>query len=362
MPTPLLRSYHEQFGIPLAELEKMWAAAKAIAARSMAKTSKGYYGLVVTILKNMLGLKTKKKISKSSTQRIQISLSRLTPKAKSSRSGKLKLSKATLKKSPTSTKTGQPKKSKRADLPEWWMKKTPQGQRNYLKAHPNSSLAPTLRENLKPLSPGGEKKNGKSPAKPEVNQLKTQKILDTRTEKEVREDKAEADRIKEVAAANADLPPKNPTSKQRSIFRNLFSAGSKALKSVYHAVRDFTQGAIEGANEALREYANPENPEENPDDLQEKHNKAVKIMGVIATAAIVAGIGAGIFMLAPGLGPSIAEAYLTRRYGGSEIESESSTKNDGEPSTVEEFAKDFADWLSHQDIEKLVKDIEGTDE
>jgi len=183
-------------------------------------------------------------------------------------------------------------------------------------------------------------------------------VVDTRTESEVEADKKEVARQEKVAET-ATASPVNPTQKQRSVFRNLFSAGSKAIRSVHSSVKTFIGGPIERANDALQRYSEaednkgsgPDGLEDDEEPVEQKKSKAMGILGKIAVAALVAGIGVGVFMLAPSFAPTLAEMYFAH---GRSLSASSKF-----PTTVDDLTKDFVDWLSHQDVEKLVAEHKG---
>lgn len=55
MPTPYIQKIAKETGMKVAELEKKWDEAKTIAAKKHKESEQGFYGIVVSIFKNMLG-------------------------------------------------------------------------------------------------------------------------------------------------------------------------------------------------------------------------------------------------------------------------------------------------------------------
>ncbi len=333
MPTALLQTLSKKYGVPLPKIEKMWEKAKLVMETQNA--GKPNYALVVHILKNMVASHSKK----LSASKVLLSESKTKPNTK------------------VKTKTKAKPKG-----PAWWEKMSPDRQRAYLKKHPNSAMIGTLKKNLKPLKKS-TKPSATRTTKPRVKSDPLKEVVDSRTEEEVEADKKEVARQEKVAEANDSITPANPTEKQRSIFRNLFSAGSKAMKSVNSSVKNFVGGPIERANDMLQKYAESDpnidkdegDEDEEYDDEEEapKKNKS-KIMGIlgkVALAAVVAGIGVGVVMIAPAVAPTLAELYFNR--------GRSLSANDELPTTVDDLTKDFVDWLSHQDIVKLMEENQG---
>lgn len=328
MPTALLQTLSKQYGVPLPKIEKMWAKAKLVMETQNA--GKPNYALVVHILKNMVAAHAKKRASVS---KVLIAESKSKPNTKV-------------------------KPKSKAKAPAWWGKLSPTRQRAYLQKHPNSAMLGTLKKSLKPLAKST--KPATRTSKPKVKADPLNEVVDSRTEEEVESDKKEVARQEKVAEANESVSPANPTEKQRSIFRNLFSAGSKAMKGINSSVRNFVGGPIERANDMLQKYADSKSEPEQPDSEdaedydaeedqpQEHKSKAMGILGKIALGAIVAGIGVGIVMVAPSIAPTLAELYFNR---GSSLSS-----NNELPTTVDDLTKDFVDWLSHQDIVKLMEE------
>ena len=393
MPTSLINSYSVKYGIPTAKLEKMWDRAKSIVEQRSTGTN---YALVVHILKNMIGIATslgegalssysakaapkkapaKKAAPKKASTRKSAPAKKKAPAARKKAPAAAKAAPKKATKAPDGTRIGAKAKPNSSGM-IWWDKMSPVAQRTYLKKHPGSTKAAVLKKNLKPLDKAPAKRGAAgskkadtdawlhqnpapSPSMPDMDPAMRQaegRPPDGRKASDISADHSAVEMQNRVADEHSSRDAQNPTPKQRSIFRNLFKVGKKAMKGVYSAVRDFTQGTIEGANEALREYSEPpdDQTEVEPEVREASHNKVMGILGVVAKASLVAGIGVGVFLLAPTLAPSLAEAYFNSRGGRSEASSSL-------PLTIDSLTVDFTDWLSHQDVEKLAASFKKDD-
>lgn len=333
MPAALFKKYQNAVR-DIAFLEGVWKKAKGIVADKYGDDLEKRYGLVTRIFQNMIGVKAPE-VTHASVSRVEILPEERRPLMWASES-----------KAPT-------KKSPLKSAPSWWTRKTPEAQRTYLKKHPGSSMTSILKKTLKPLkkAPGASPKSGKTRVLP------SPVAGDMRPLDQVADDNKAAAAQAKVTESNASKPPTNPSPKERSIFRNLFRSGSKAVKGVYSAVRDATKGTLDAADAKLKAYSekgSEEDPESSDTELElegearPEKKSVMGILGAVATATLVAGIGAGVFMVAPGLGPTLAEMYFNHRAGRSE------SSSGGLPLTVESLTKDFTDWLSQQDVEQLM--------
>ncbi len=311
MPTPLIESYHKKFGLSIAKLEKLWEEAKVIAKKSSKSKTLGY-GLVTTIFKNKVGLAaSQKKGRRVSVSKVAIDLEH---------------------------------------DPEWFKLLPKDEQEAYLKAHPKSKIHALLQAEK-------DKGGDKAVAEPEVKE---------EDKGPTDEDHVAVEEMNKVADENKDREPSNPDPKQRSLVRNLFAAGSKAVKSLYSGVRSSIHGSISDANQSLQDYADGVKRERSPEEQaahEERAKKVKSIMGAIFKVALVAAIGAGVFMLAPTVAPALAEYYFNARNRMSSMSSEvgillASDEEQPMPTNVMDLAKDISYWLSTQDIPKLMEQIE----